>query len=48
MPLQMARLGAMDLSTRWSIVFCAGNGARPPLIAAASFFPIGIVYGAGI
>ena len=31
-----------------SIVFCAENGLRPLLIAAASFFPIGIVHGVGI
>ncbi len=31
-----------------SIVFCATNGARPLLIAAAAFFPVGIVHGIGI
>jgi len=31
-----------------SIVFCAGNGLRPLLIAAAAFFPIGIVHGVGV
>jgi ABC-type arginine transport system permease subunit len=31
-----------------SIVFCAANGARPLLIAAATFFPIGIVHGVGV
>jgi hypothetical protein len=31
-----------------SIVFCAANGARPLLIAAAAFFPIGIVHGIGV
>jgi hypothetical protein len=31
-----------------SIVFCAANGARPLLIAAAAFFPVGIVHGIGI
>jgi hypothetical protein len=31
-----------------SIVFCAAHGARPLLIAAAAFFPIGIVHGVGV
>ncbi len=31
-----------------SIVFCAAHGARPLLIAAAGFFPVGIVHGVGI
>lgn len=31
-----------------SIVFCAANGMRPLLIAAAAFFPIGIVHGIGV
>jgi hypothetical protein len=31
-----------------SIVFCAAHGARPLLIAAAAFFPIGIVHGIGV
>jgi hypothetical protein len=31
-----------------SIVFCAVHGARPLLIAAATFFPIGIVHGIGV
>jgi hypothetical protein len=31
-----------------SIVFCAVNGARPLLIAAATFFPVGIVHGIGV
>lgn len=31
-----------------SIVFCAAHGARPLLIASATFFPIGIVHGIGI
>ncbi|HEY4040283.1 MAG TPA: hypothetical protein VGM32_00395 [Rhodopila sp.] len=31
-----------------SIVFCAAHGARPLLIAAATFFPVGIVHGVGI
>jgi hypothetical protein len=28
-----------------SIVFCAAHGARPLLVAAAAFFPVGIVHG---
>jgi hypothetical protein len=31
-----------------SIVFCASNGHRPLLIAAAAFFPVGVVHGLGI
>lgn len=31
-----------------SIVFCAATGQRPLLIAAATFFPIGIVHGIGV
>jgi len=31
-----------------SIVFCAANGMRPLLIAAATFFPVGIVHGIGV
>jgi hypothetical protein len=31
-----------------SIVFCAVNGMRPLMIAAAAFFPVGIVHGVGI
>lgn len=31
-----------------SIVFCAANDRWPLLVAAASFFPIGIVHGVGI
>ena len=61
--MQMARFGAMDLSTAltflllaafcyaaWltSIVFSAAHGAMPLLIAAATFFPIGIVHGIGL
>jgi hypothetical protein len=30
-----------------SIVFCSVNGERPLLIAAAAFFPIGVVHGIG-
>jgi len=31
-----------------SIVFCASNDCRPLLIAAALFFPVGIVHGIGV
>jgi hypothetical protein len=31
-----------------SIVFCAANGLRPLMIAAAVFFPIGVVHGIGV
>jgi hypothetical protein len=31
-----------------SIVFCAANGQRPLMIAAAAFFPIGVVHGLGV
>ncbi len=31
-----------------SIVFCASNDLRPLLIAAAAFFPVGVVHGIGV
>ena len=31
-----------------SIVFCAAHGERPLMIAAAAFFPIGVVHGLGV
>jgi hypothetical protein len=31
-----------------SIVFCSANGQRPLMIAAAAFFPIGVVHGLGV
>jgi hypothetical protein len=31
-----------------SISFCSANGMRPLMIAAASFFPIGVVHGIGV
>lgn len=31
-----------------SIVYCAANGLRPLLIAAAAFFPVGIIHGVGV
>jgi hypothetical protein len=43
-------LGGAFCYSAWltSIVFCAASGQRPLLIAAASFFPIGIVHGIGV
>jgi hypothetical protein len=51
LPTVLALLaGATVCYAAWltSIVFCAANGARPLLIAAASFFPVRIVHGVGI
>jgi hypothetical protein len=51
LPTVLALLGGATVCyAAWltSIVFCAANGARPLLIAAASFFPVGIVHGVGI
>jgi hypothetical protein len=31
-----------------SIVFCATHGVWPLLIAAAAFFPVGVVHGIGV
>jgi hypothetical protein len=31
-----------------SIVFCAANDLHPLLIAAATFFPVGVVHGIGV
>lgn len=31
-----------------SIVFCAANNRFPLLIAAAAFFPVGVVHGIGV
>jgi hypothetical protein len=31
-----------------SFVFCTANNARPLLIAAAAFFPVGVVRGIGV
>ena len=43
-------LGAAFCYSAWltSIVFSAAHGARPLLIAAAAFFPVGIVHGIGV
>ena len=51
LPTALALLsGAVFCYAAWltSIVFCAANGARPLLIAAAAFFPVGIVHGIGV
>jgi hypothetical protein len=42
--------GAMSCYAAWltSIVFCATHGAQSLLIAAATFFPIGVVHGVGL
>jgi hypothetical protein len=41
---------AMVSYSAWltSIVFCAGNGLRPLLVADAAFFPVGVVHGIGV
>ncbi len=43
-------LGGAFCYAAWltSIVFSAAHGARPLLIAAAAFFPVGIVHGVGV
>jgi hypothetical protein len=43
-------LSGMSAYAAWltSIVFCAANDLRPLMIAAAAFFPVGIVHGIGI
>jgi hypothetical protein len=47
----------LTLATAWffiyaawltSIVFCSANSLRPLLIAAALFFPVGVVHGIGV
>ena len=51
LPTALALLsGAAFCYAAWltSIVFCAANGARPLLIVAAAFFPVGIVHGIGV
>jgi len=51
LPTALALLaGAALCSAAWltSIVFCAANGARPLLIAVASFFLVGVVHDVGI
>jgi hypothetical protein len=43
-------MGATVCYAAWltSIVSCAAHGTRPLLIAAAMFFPIGVVHGIGV
>ncbi len=43
-------LGAAFCYSAWltSIVFSAAHGTRALLIAAAAFFPVGIVHGIGV
>ena len=43
-------LGLAFCYSAWltSIVFCAVAGLRPLLVAAAVFFPVGIVHGVGV
>jgi hypothetical protein len=40
--------GAAVCYAAWlTSVFCAAHGMRPLLIAAAAFFPVGVVHGIG-
>ncbi len=50
LPIVLLCLGVALCYAAWltSIVFCAAYGAWPFLIAAATFFPVGIVHGIGI
>jgi hypothetical protein len=43
-------LTALFTYSAWitSIIFCASNNLRSLMIAAATFFPVGIVHGIGI
>ena len=43
-------LAGLFIYSAWltSIVFCSTNGLRPLLIAAAAFFPVGVVHGVGV
>jgi hypothetical protein len=43
-------LGFLTAYAAWltSIVFCAANGNRPLMIAAATVFPVGVVHGLGV
>jgi hypothetical protein len=54
-PMDMNTAGAILLTglltySAWltSIVFCSAHCNRPLLIAAAIFFPVGVVHGVGI
>jgi hypothetical protein len=43
-------VGGLFTYAAWltSIVFCAANHMHPLMIAAAAFFPVGVVHGVGI
>ena len=43
-------LAALFIYSAWltSIVFCSAHDERPLLIAAAAFFPVGVVHGIGV
>ena len=43
-------LAGMMTYSAWltSIVFCSANDERSLLIAAAAFFPVGVVHGIGV
>jgi hypothetical protein len=43
-------LAGMFTNSAWltSIEFCSAHDDRPLLIAAATFFPIGVVHGIGV
>jgi hypothetical protein len=46
----MIMLTGMFTYSAWltSIVFCSAHDERPLLIAAAAFFPVGVVHGVGV
>jgi hypothetical protein len=46
----MIMLAGMVTCSAWltSIVFCSAHHERPLLIAAAAFFPVGVVHGVGV
>jgi hypothetical protein len=46
----MIGVAGLFIYSAWltSIVFCATNGLRPLMIAAAAFFPVGVVHGIGV
>jgi hypothetical protein len=48
--VMMIVVAGLSLYSAWltSIVFSAANGLRPLLIAAAAFFPVGVVHGVGV
>ncbi len=54
-PMDMSTAAAIILAgmftySAWltSIVFCSAHDERPLLIAAAAFFPVGVVHGIGV